>query len=305
MPDSCPDPDPVLRAALHGVRGLLLDLDGVLVLKGAPVPGAVEALAELDRRAFPYVVVTNTSLMSRVALARWGRRPGSRRRRTGSRRRSRRRPGVVRRELGGRRGLRDLLRRGAGRVRGAQRGLGRGGGRGPGGGRGGRSWATRRRQLTKANLDRAFRLVLGGAAADRDAPQPVVADARGPDAGRRHVPRGPRVGDEAAGADRRQAVAGVLPGGGRPAGGRGGVPRRAPAPARRAGDGRRRRRARTSAAGTAPACARSSSAPASTATRSSRPPRPRSRRRASRRGRPVDPRGRRRAGLTQGVRTGA
>ena len=49
MPE-LPAPDPSLRAALHGVRGVLLDLDGVLVLKGAPVPGAVEALAELDRR---------------------------------------------------------------------------------------------------------------------------------------------------------------------------------------------------------------------------------------------------------------
>jgi HAD superfamily hydrolase (TIGR01458 family) len=65
-------PDGVLRAALHGVRGLLLDLDGVLVLRGAPVPGAVQAVAELDRRGFPYLVVTNTSLVSRASLARWG-----------------------------------------------------------------------------------------------------------------------------------------------------------------------------------------------------------------------------------------
>jgi HAD superfamily hydrolase (TIGR01458 family) len=67
-----PAPDPALRAALQGVRGLLLDLDGVLVLKGAAVPGAVEALAELDRRGFPYLVVTNSSLVSRATLARWG-----------------------------------------------------------------------------------------------------------------------------------------------------------------------------------------------------------------------------------------
>ncbi len=71
MPD-LPRSDDLLRAALHGVRGLLLDLDGVLVLKGKPVPGAVEALAELDRRGFPYLVVTNTSLVSRASLARWG-----------------------------------------------------------------------------------------------------------------------------------------------------------------------------------------------------------------------------------------
>lgn len=64
--------DDVLRAALHGVRALLLDLDGVLVLKGRAVPGAVEAVAELDRRRFPYLVLTNSSLVSRASLARWG-----------------------------------------------------------------------------------------------------------------------------------------------------------------------------------------------------------------------------------------
>lgn len=67
-----PNPDAALHAALHGVRGLLLDLDGVLVLKGGAVPGAVVALAELDRAGFPYLVVTNTSLVSRATLAGWG-----------------------------------------------------------------------------------------------------------------------------------------------------------------------------------------------------------------------------------------
>jgi len=71
-----PDSDPALRAALQGVRGLLLDLDGVLVLKGAAVPGAVDALNDLERLAFPYLVVTNTSLVSRSRLAGWGRKVG-------------------------------------------------------------------------------------------------------------------------------------------------------------------------------------------------------------------------------------
>ena len=75
MPD-LPAPDDSLRAALHGVRGLLLDLDGVLVLKGGAVPGAPEALAALERAGFPYLVVTNTSLVSRATLARWGRSVG-------------------------------------------------------------------------------------------------------------------------------------------------------------------------------------------------------------------------------------
>ena len=75
MPDA-PKPNASLRAALQGVRGLLLDLDGVLVLKGKAVPGAVEAMNELERRAFPYLVVTNTSLVSRGRLAGWGRKVG-------------------------------------------------------------------------------------------------------------------------------------------------------------------------------------------------------------------------------------
>lgn len=57
---------------LHGVRGLLLDLDGVIVLKGQAIPGAAEAVASLDRRGIPYRIVTNTSLMSRESLARFG-----------------------------------------------------------------------------------------------------------------------------------------------------------------------------------------------------------------------------------------
>jgi HAD superfamily hydrolase (TIGR01450 family) len=63
-------------APLAGIRGMLLDLDGVLVLQGAAIPGAPEAMAELDRRRLPYRVVTNTSLVSRDTLSSWGRRVG-------------------------------------------------------------------------------------------------------------------------------------------------------------------------------------------------------------------------------------
>ena len=62
-----------LRAALQGVRGLLLDLDGVLVRAGEAIPGAPEAMAELERRGVPYLLVTNSSLVSRATLAHWGR----------------------------------------------------------------------------------------------------------------------------------------------------------------------------------------------------------------------------------------
>ena len=57
---------------LAGVRGLLLDLDGVVVLKGEVLPGAAAAIAELDRRRIPYRIVTNTSNVSRRSLARFG-----------------------------------------------------------------------------------------------------------------------------------------------------------------------------------------------------------------------------------------
>jgi HAD superfamily hydrolase (TIGR01458 family) len=61
---------PDLKRELAGVRGLVLDLDGVLVLRGALIEGAAEALAELDARGIPYVVGTNMSLASRTTLAR-------------------------------------------------------------------------------------------------------------------------------------------------------------------------------------------------------------------------------------------
>ena len=66
-----------LSSALAGVRALLLDLDGVIVLKGELLPGAGEALAELDARAIPYRIVTNTSLISRQSLSGWGDRLGA------------------------------------------------------------------------------------------------------------------------------------------------------------------------------------------------------------------------------------
>ena len=60
-----------LRSALAGVRALLLDLDGVIVLAGDAIPGAIEAMAMLEGRRMPYRIVTNTSAVSRATLARW------------------------------------------------------------------------------------------------------------------------------------------------------------------------------------------------------------------------------------------
>jgi HAD superfamily hydrolase (TIGR01458 family) len=60
-----------LREALRGVRGLVLDADGVLVLQGKPLPGAVEAVASLGERGLPFRVVTNFSQLHREPLAGW------------------------------------------------------------------------------------------------------------------------------------------------------------------------------------------------------------------------------------------
>lgn len=65
-----------LRSALAGVRGLLLDMDGVFVLKGQLIPGAREAILELERRRMPYRIVTNSSMVSRGRLARWSAKVG-------------------------------------------------------------------------------------------------------------------------------------------------------------------------------------------------------------------------------------
>lgn len=46
---------------MESVRGLLIDLDGVLYVGGEAVPGAVEALAELRRRGIACRFVTNTT----------------------------------------------------------------------------------------------------------------------------------------------------------------------------------------------------------------------------------------------------
>lgn len=58
-----------LDAVVDGVAALLVDVDGVLVLRGEPIPGAADALRSLDRAAIPYLLATNTSLYSRATLA--------------------------------------------------------------------------------------------------------------------------------------------------------------------------------------------------------------------------------------------
>jgi len=66
----------VLRAALVGVRALVLDADGVIILRGEPIPGAPEALARLAAARIPIRVLTNYSSAHRTTLAAGLARPG-------------------------------------------------------------------------------------------------------------------------------------------------------------------------------------------------------------------------------------
>jgi HAD superfamily hydrolase (TIGR01450 family) len=58
-----------LGEAVRGVRGFVLDADGVLVLKGDPIPGAAEAVRALVAKGIPFRVVTNFSMTHRDALS--------------------------------------------------------------------------------------------------------------------------------------------------------------------------------------------------------------------------------------------
>ena len=60
-----------LRDALRGVRGFVLDADGVLVLQARPLPGSAEAIHSLEERGVPFRVVTNFSQLHRETLAGW------------------------------------------------------------------------------------------------------------------------------------------------------------------------------------------------------------------------------------------
>jgi HAD superfamily hydrolase (TIGR01450 family) len=73
MPATAPTAGPAshdeLHASLDGVRAFILDADGVLMYRNAPIPGSPEALVILRERAIPYRVVTNFSSAHRSSLA--------------------------------------------------------------------------------------------------------------------------------------------------------------------------------------------------------------------------------------------
>jgi HAD superfamily hydrolase (TIGR01458 family) len=65
-----------LRQTVSGVRGFILDADGVILLRGEPLPGAPEAIARLAELRIPVRVVTNFSSAHRTTLAAGLTRPG-------------------------------------------------------------------------------------------------------------------------------------------------------------------------------------------------------------------------------------
>jgi HAD superfamily hydrolase (TIGR01450 family) len=64
------DPAAATAAApLRSIRACILDADGVLVLRGRPIPGAGEGLRSLERQGIPFRILTNYSSAHRETLA--------------------------------------------------------------------------------------------------------------------------------------------------------------------------------------------------------------------------------------------
>ncbi len=57
-------------ASLRDIDAVLLDVDGVLVESWRPLPGAVEALADLRSLGMPLLLLTNTTALTRAQLER-------------------------------------------------------------------------------------------------------------------------------------------------------------------------------------------------------------------------------------------
>jgi HAD superfamily hydrolase (TIGR01458 family) len=58
-----------VRDRMRGIRGLLLDVDGTLLVNDEPVPGAGDFIAELRRRGLAFRVTTNTTRRPRRETA--------------------------------------------------------------------------------------------------------------------------------------------------------------------------------------------------------------------------------------------
>src|SRR5437868_3937809 len=57
------------KEPMQPVRGILLDIDGVLHIGMQPIAGAAEVLAWLKQRGYATCFVTNTTTLARAALA--------------------------------------------------------------------------------------------------------------------------------------------------------------------------------------------------------------------------------------------
>ena len=53
--------EPAIRADVGRIRGVLLDLDGVVHVRGEALPGSLEAIARLRKTRLPFKFVTNTT----------------------------------------------------------------------------------------------------------------------------------------------------------------------------------------------------------------------------------------------------
>ncbi len=54
---------------MQTIRGILLDIDGVLHVSMQPIAGAAETLQTLEQQGYSTCLVTNTTTMSRAHLA--------------------------------------------------------------------------------------------------------------------------------------------------------------------------------------------------------------------------------------------
>ncbi|OGK20239.1 hypothetical protein A3C23_03340 [Candidatus Roizmanbacteria bacterium RIFCSPHIGHO2_02_FULL_37_13b] len=51
------------------IKAIIFDIDGVLILGSKPIPGATKTIQLLQKNKFPFVMLTNTTLLSRENMA--------------------------------------------------------------------------------------------------------------------------------------------------------------------------------------------------------------------------------------------
>src|SRR5438552_19188708 len=58
------------KSSMSAIRGILLDIDGVLHISMHPIPGAAQTLEWLAQQGYRSCFVTNTTTLARATLAR-------------------------------------------------------------------------------------------------------------------------------------------------------------------------------------------------------------------------------------------